>query len=79
MGDMDERLHAVARAQHGVFTSATATALDLDDTALTRMRRRGEVVRVRRDAYVLARPVAGGLAGGAARAADAGRAGVPSR
>ena len=54
MGLMDERLHAVARAHHGVFTSATATALDIDDKALVRMRRAGEVVRVRRDAYVLA-------------------------
>ncbi len=54
MGDMDERLHALARAHHGVFTSATAMALDLDDKDLLRMRRAGEVVRVRRDAYVLA-------------------------
>lgn len=51
---MDERLAAVAFGRGGVFTSADATAVDLDDTVLTRLRRSGEVVRVRRDAYVLA-------------------------
>ncbi len=50
---MDARLLAVARARHGVFTSATATAFEVEDAALIRMWRSGEVVRVRRDAYVL--------------------------
>ena len=50
---MDERLTQVARARGGVFTSSMAAALDVDDTALTRLRRSGELVRVRRDAYVL--------------------------
>lgn len=54
MSLMEERLEQVARARGGVFTSVQATALDIDDTALTRMRRSGEVVRLRRDAYVLA-------------------------
>lgn len=51
---MDERLVALAVGRGGVFTSADAAAVDLDDTVLTRLRRTGEVVRVRRDAYVLA-------------------------
>ena len=50
---MDERLAAVARSRGGVFTSAMATAVDVDDGALVRWRRTQEVVRVRRDAYVL--------------------------
>lgn len=50
---MDERLATVARCRGGVFTSAMATAVDVDDCALARWRRTQEVIRVRRDAYVL--------------------------
>lgn len=50
---MDARLLAWAAARGAVFTSARAAALGVDDSALRRLRRRGEVVRVRRDAYVL--------------------------
>jgi len=50
---MDERLATVARSRGGVFTSAMATAVDVDDCALARWRRTKEVIRVRRDAYVL--------------------------
>ncbi len=50
---MDERLTAVASARGGVFTSGHASALGLDDTALTRLRRTGDVLRLRRDAYAL--------------------------
>ncbi len=53
MVGMDERLAAVARSRGGAFTSRHAGALDVDDAALTRLRRSGEVVRLRRDAYVL--------------------------
>jgi hypothetical protein len=53
MSVMEERLVQVARVRGGVFTSTQASALDVDDTALTRMRGTGDVVRVRRDAYVL--------------------------
>ncbi|NHA69405.1 type IV toxin-antitoxin system AbiEi family antitoxin domain-containing protein [Phycicoccus flavus] len=48
-----ERLRAYATARGGVFTSAHAAALGVDDPALRRLRRAGAVVRVRRDAYVL--------------------------
>jgi very-short-patch-repair endonuclease len=50
---MDERLATWAAARGGVFTSAHAGELDVDESALRRMRHRDEVVRVRRDAYVL--------------------------
>lgn len=53
MWGMDERLVIVARSRGGVFTSAMASAVDVDDCALARWRRTQEVVRVRRDAYVL--------------------------
>jgi hypothetical protein len=45
MAVMDERLAAVASARGGVFTSGHASALGLDDTALTRLRRTGDVLR----------------------------------
>lgn len=51
---MDERLTGYALARGGVFTSAEARALDVDEAALRRWRRSEGVVRVRRDAYVLA-------------------------
>lgn len=50
---MDDRLTAVAGSRGGVFTSAMAAVVDVDDGALARGRRTQEVVRVRRDAYVL--------------------------
>ena len=50
---MDDRLTAVAGSRGGVFTSAMAAVVDVDDGALARGRRSQEVVRVRRDAYVL--------------------------
>lgn len=53
---MDERLAAVAHSRGGVFTSAMAAEVDVDDGALARWRRTQEVVRVRRDAYVLGEP-----------------------
>ncbi|WP_299440817.1 type IV toxin-antitoxin system AbiEi family antitoxin domain-containing protein [uncultured Phycicoccus sp.] len=50
---MDRRLHTFASARGSVVTSAQAGALDVDESALRRLRRAGELVRVRRDAYVL--------------------------
>ncbi|WP_404349737.1 type IV toxin-antitoxin system AbiEi family antitoxin domain-containing protein [Phycicoccus jejuensis] len=50
---MDGRLTAFALARGGVFTSAEATGLGVEETALRRARAAGGVVRVRRDAYVL--------------------------
>ncbi|MGL4745566.1 MAG: type IV toxin-antitoxin system AbiEi family antitoxin domain-containing protein [Dermatophilaceae bacterium] len=47
------RLRDVADSRGGVFTSAEALRLGVDDSTLSRMTRRGAVVRVRRDAYVL--------------------------
>ncbi len=50
---MDRRLHTFASARGFVVTSGQAGALDVDESALRRLRRAGELVRVRRDAYVL--------------------------
>lgn len=50
---MDERLRTFAAARGGVFTSAEAERLGVDESALRRLRQRAEVTRVRRDAYVL--------------------------
>ncbi|QKE83976.1 type IV toxin-antitoxin system AbiEi family antitoxin domain-containing protein [Arthrobacter sp. NEB 688] len=50
---MDGRLTAFALARGGVFTSAEAISLGVEETALRRARASGAVVRVRRDAYVL--------------------------
>ncbi len=51
---MDDRLAAVAAAHGDVFSAADAGRCGTGSTELDRMRRAGEVVRVRRGAYVLA-------------------------
>jgi hypothetical protein len=50
---MDERLGALADALGGVFSTADAARCDVSQDAVETMVRRGEVVRVRRAAYVL--------------------------
>ena len=50
---VDQRLRDFSSGRGGVFTSAQARALEIEETALRRWRRSGHVVRVRRDAYVL--------------------------
>ncbi|MBM6400790.1 type IV toxin-antitoxin system AbiEi family antitoxin domain-containing protein [Phycicoccus sonneratiae] len=50
---MDGRLTAFALGRGAVFTSGEAGVLGVDETTLRRGRRSGELVRVRRDAYVL--------------------------
>jgi len=52
---VDPRLLAVAEQQLGVFSGADAARVDVGDTALRRLTARGEVVRVRRSAYILGR------------------------
>jgi very-short-patch-repair endonuclease len=56
---MDSRLLAFAAARGGVLTSAQARGLDVDEWTLRGWRRTGDVVRVRRDAYVLGEAWAG--------------------
>lgn len=51
---MDERLRQRAEWQGGVFTWQDVRALLLRETDLRSAMRRGEVIRLRRDAYVLA-------------------------
>ena len=51
---MDRRLLTTAAAQGGVLSSADATAVGVSGNDLTALVRRGELVRVRRGAYVLA-------------------------
>ncbi|MGA8047679.1 MAG: type IV toxin-antitoxin system AbiEi family antitoxin domain-containing protein [Dermatophilaceae bacterium] len=51
---MDRRLLTKAGAQGGVFTVADAIALGVTGNDLTALVRRGEVIRIRRGAYVLA-------------------------
>ncbi|WP_404381233.1 type IV toxin-antitoxin system AbiEi family antitoxin domain-containing protein [Knoellia locipacati] len=51
---MDPRLRAVAEHQGGAFTSSDAARVDVGESALRHLTRRGEVVHVRRGAYVLA-------------------------
>jgi Transcriptional regulator, AbiEi antitoxin len=50
---VDPRLAAVAAARGGAFSAADAARCGVGPTALTRLRRSGEVVQVRRGAYVL--------------------------
>ncbi|KGN33945.1 hypothetical protein N802_07380 [Knoellia sinensis KCTC 19936] len=50
---MDSRLHAIATARGGVFSTADARGVDVDDAALRALTRSGDVVRVRRGAYVV--------------------------
>ncbi|KGN39625.1 type IV toxin-antitoxin system AbiEi family antitoxin domain-containing protein [Knoellia subterranea] len=51
---MNPRLLTIASVQHDVFTAAEAHAVDVDDAELRSLVRAGEIVRVRRGAYVLA-------------------------
>jgi very-short-patch-repair endonuclease len=50
---MEPRLRTVAEAYGGVFSTADARSVDVDDPTLRALVRAGEVVRVRRGAYVL--------------------------
>lgn len=50
---MDPRLHRIATDLGGVFGTADARTADVDDPTLRSLVRSGEVVRVRRGAYVL--------------------------
>lgn len=50
---MDKRLETKARANQGVFSSTDATALGISGNDLTTLVRRGEIVRVRRGAYIV--------------------------
>jgi hypothetical protein len=50
---MDRRLHDLATGHGGVFSSADATRAGADAETLRRLVARGEVVRVRRGAFVL--------------------------
>lgn len=50
---MDARLSRLAGRHGGVFTTADARTVDVDDPTLRSLVRSGEVVRVRRGAYVL--------------------------
>lgn len=52
---MDKRLHALAGLQGGVFSAFEAGAVGVDPVALGYATRAGELVRVRRGAYVDAR------------------------
>lgn len=52
---MDERLHALAGSQSGAFSAGEALAIGCDERDLHRSVRVGELVRVRRGAYVSAR------------------------
>ncbi|SER69288.1 hypothetical protein SAMN05216199_0902 [Pedococcus cremeus] len=47
----------LARAQHGAFSSAQAHRLGVDDLTLSRLTLKGELVRVRQAAYLLAAAV----------------------
>ena len=49
---MDTRLQASAGRQDGVFAAAEAKALGIDDHLLRKAVAGGELVRVRREAYV---------------------------
>ncbi|MGL5853214.1 MAG: type IV toxin-antitoxin system AbiEi family antitoxin domain-containing protein, partial [Phycicoccus sp.] len=50
---MDARLRALAEARGGVVTASQAAAVDIDEHGLVRACRVGDLVRVRRSAYVL--------------------------
>lgn len=50
---MNSRLLALATAQGGVFSAAEATRVNVGDAELRTLVRTGEIVRVRRGAYVL--------------------------
>lgn len=50
---MNARLLAIATSQGGVFGTRDARGVDVDDTELRALVRRGDIVRVRRGAYVL--------------------------
>lgn len=49
-----DRLVALARARRGVVTAALASSVGVDEHGLVAARRTGALVRLRRDAYVLA-------------------------
>ncbi|GGM92279.1 hypothetical protein GCM10009721_17410 [Terrabacter tumescens] len=49
---MDSRIQALVDEQHGAFSAAEASARGIDATALRSAARAGQVVRVRRAAYV---------------------------
>lgn len=49
---MDTRLHALVGAQQGIVTAAQASRVGVTDAELLRATRSGELVRVRRGAYV---------------------------
>jgi Transcriptional regulator, AbiEi antitoxin len=74
---MDPRLRSVAECRGGVLTTAQAATLDVDEHGLVRLCRAGELVRVRRGAYVLGEAWRDGDAG--TRAALRTRAVLASR
>ena len=53
MGGMNARLLAIATSQGGVFSTDDARGVDVEDTELRALVRAGDIVRVRRGAYVL--------------------------
>ena len=56
---MDDRLQVLASAQFGSFSAGDAAQVGVGSSEITRYVRRGEVRRIRRGAYVLARTYAG--------------------
>jgi len=51
---MDPRLRAIAEHQFAVFTASEAERVDVRESALRALRRRKEIIQLRRGAYVLA-------------------------
>ncbi len=49
---MDPRIKALVDEQHGAFSAAEAAARGIDATALRSASRAGQIMRVRRAAYV---------------------------